>query len=535
MRSVIEALPLPPVYYYGPDYLFQDAAGKFIRVNESSAKRFLRDYGYAGKSDNESALSDVDKCLLDIQRSQNVAYAGRLAGHGAGLYLINGSQVLVTESPTLIQPRPGTFPLLQSIMDGMFIDEQKDQRPYVYGWLKKGLECYREQRWTPGQILAMAGPRCSGKSLFQGIVTQMFGGRSAKPYLCMAGKTTFNADLFQAEHLMIEDDAEFTDIKSRRHFGAALKQVAVNKTHQCHGKHKDGVGLTPLWRTSISLNDDTERLLVLPPIDDDIADKIILLKIGHKALPMATETAEEKEKFWNALVAELPAFIHFLQTWEIPVELRCPRFGIRHYHHPELLSALDEHTPETKVLELIDSEIFRFERRTVDLTSSELERKLTRDESSVAREAKLLFGYSSACGAYLGRLAKDWPERVTKRVLHGKTRWTIQPPPVEENHAATALKGVEGEGVDTFLNILDTKVVVEGVHTTATATARKQDVVFSVNPVTQSVSSEKPAGDSSTSASSTAHPVYCRTPEEALRFLGVSSVPSNDSINTKTP
>ena len=522
MRSVIAALPLPPVYYYGPDYLFQDKAAKFIRVNESSAKRFLRDYGYAGKSENQSALSDVDKCLLDIQMSQNVAYAGRLAGHKAGLYVINGSQVLVTESPTMIQPRPGAFPLLQSILDGMFIDEQKDQRPYVYGWLKKGLECYREQRWAPGQVLAMAGPRCSCKSLFQGIITQLFGGRSAKPYLCMAGKTTFNADLFQAEHLMIEDDAEFTDIKSRRHFGAALKQVAVNQTHQCHGKHRDGVGLTPLWRTSVSLNDDTERLLVLPPIADDIADKIMLLKIGYKALPMATETTEEKERFWKALMAELPAFVHFLQGWQIPAELRCPRFGIRHYHHPELLTALDEHAPQTKVLELIDTEIFRLERRVMEYTSSELERSLTRDSSSVAREAKLLFGYSSACGAYLGRLAKDFPERVTKRILHGKTRWRIQPPPVEENHATTPRRGVEGEGVDTFFNILDTKVVIESGDRVA-ATACKQDVGFSVNPVTQSLSSARPVGGTSVSMAPLGNLPYCRTPAEALRFVGASS------------
>ena len=34
----------------------------------------------------------------------------------------------------------------------------------------------------------------------------MFGGRAARPYQFMSGLTSFNSDLFEAEHLMIEDE-----------------------------------------------------------------------------------------------------------------------------------------------------------------------------------------------------------------------------------------------------------------------------------------------------------------------------------------
>ena len=36
--------------------------------------------------------------------------------------------------------------------------------------------------------------------------------------------------------------------------------------------------------------------------------------------------------------------------------------------------------------------------------------------------------YNSACGQYLGRLQRLYPERIESRVLKGYTLWTIKPP-----------------------------------------------------------------------------------------------------------
>jgi hypothetical protein len=114
----------------------------------------------------------------------------------------------VTESPRLILPVQGEWPLLRSIIDGMFNTEGVDQRPYFYGWVKRGLESFHQRKWMQGQVLAMAGPRGAAKSLMQMLLTEIFGGRSAKPYLFMSGRTDFNADLFEGEHLVVDDEAE---------------------------------------------------------------------------------------------------------------------------------------------------------------------------------------------------------------------------------------------------------------------------------------------------------------------------------------
>src|SRR5258708_40122450 len=122
----------------------------------------------------------------------------------------------------------------------------------------------------------------------------------------MAGLTHFNKDLFAAEHLMIEDEVASTAIKHRRHFATRIKDFTVNEVQSCHAKGRDAISLRPFWRLTISLNDEPENLLILPPIDESLEDKIMLLKVRNFRMPLPTVTLENREGLWNALIAELP-------------------------------------------------------------------------------------------------------------------------------------------------------------------------------------------------------------------------------------
>src|SRR5437763_4761724 len=120
--------------------------------------------------------------------------------------------------------------------------------------------------------------------------------------------------------------------------------------------------LSPLWRISLRVNDEPEAMMVLPPMSDSeqdsLSDKLFLLRARKVEMPMPTAEQHELEAFWNTLVSQLPAFINFLLNWQIPEELRDGRFGIKTWHHPELLAALDALAPETRLLALIDEVIF---------------------------------------------------------------------------------------------------------------------------------------------------------------------------------
>src|SRR5260221_2547980 len=253
----------------------------------------------------------------------------------------------------------------------------------------------------------------------------------ARPYLYMSGQTPFNGDLFGAEHLAIEDEQPYTDIKSRRNFGTKIKEVTAIDDRHSHKKFRDGVTLPVFWRLTISVNDETENLMILPPFDDSVSDKLIIFKVSKHPMSMDTATLEGRMKFRAALSAELPAYIHYLlHEWKIDPQLVSQRYGIIHFQNPDILLQLGELAPETRLLQLIDAEIFKNPQHGEWVgTSLALEQELTHQISTIRRQAQDLLDWQAACGTYLGRLKKLRRTRISSRKIHPGSRiWTIKPP-----------------------------------------------------------------------------------------------------------
>jgi hypothetical protein len=429
-KSAKAFLPNPEFLYDAGTrrYWTRDTRGNWISVSERSLERHLRALGYNPSPPKGEFLSQLDKQIVEIQLTKNISFAGALAGYRQGEQEVCGHRILVTKPPKLIEPTTADFPTLRQILEGMFLDPQRDQRPYVFAWLKLSIEALRAGLIRPAQVLAMAGPANTFKSSFQNLITLLLGGRSAKPYRYMSGQTDFNKELLGAEHMMIEDEVASTSIRHRRHFGAKIKEFTVNETQSCHGKGLDAITLRPFWRVTISLNDEPEHLLILPPLDEGLADKIILLKAKSFSLPMPTATIEQREIFWKTLVAELPGFVGFLNSFDITPELMSNRFGSIHYHHPDLLSAIDALAPETRLLALIDTVIFGGNTFPKDWRGSaaDLEKLLLNSEMSY--EARKLLEWDNAGGTYLGRLAAKLPNRVRQDRKSNLRGWIISPP-----------------------------------------------------------------------------------------------------------
>jgi len=239
--------------------------------------------------------------------------------------------------------------------------------------------------------------------------------------------------MFRGEHQMLEDENESIDIRSRRQFAGNIKTILTNMNQNCHGKNREALTLQPVWRMTLSLNDDPERLLVLPPFDADVRDKIIVLKANKTQMPMPTDGAGNEEIFWNTLISELPAFLHFIDQYQIPLSLLDSRYGIAAFQHPEIVEKMQETAPEIRLLELIDAGLWYGEVNPDDWegTAAELEKSLVRENSQVSYEARRLLHWSNATGTYLARLRDSTAEqargRVTSRKVHGITIWTIVP------------------------------------------------------------------------------------------------------------
>lgn len=245
----------------------------------------------------------------------------------------------------------------------------------------------------------------------------------------LQGRTDFNSELFGAEHLILEDGSASTSHMARSALGAGIKTIAVNKIHQCHGKRRDIINLCPRWRLSISLNNEPERMMILPRLSNDVSDKIILLRAIRHPMPARTETADEKAAFWERLMDELPGYLHWLETqFEIPKGWVSLRFGIREFHHPELMEALDELSPAFALLELIDQlEPWGKASNEWEGTATELRQLLIADDRT-RKDGDRLLNWTNACGQYLGELAKMKPLRVQNARTKDRREWRICAP-----------------------------------------------------------------------------------------------------------
>lgn len=97
--------------FYDPgrkSYWMPNNRSEMIEVSEAGLCRHLRAAGFAPESEG-GALSALEEHLNWIQRAQDVAYAGPLAGHRVGLQDMCGQRVLVTRSPRILQPARGVW------------------------------------------------------------------------------------------------------------------------------------------------------------------------------------------------------------------------------------------------------------------------------------------------------------------------------------------------------------------------------------------------------------------------------------------
>jgi hypothetical protein len=305
-------------------------------------------------------FSAAEWIIEQLQATRCVDYIGTLAGRRIGYYEENGMRILVTSEANLVEPVRGPFDTILAYVDGLFtVSEPKElaelQRHTVFGWLKTFCESLRADIYHPGQALGLAGPPGCGKSVFQKLITRIFGGRSGRAAMFLKKRTDFNSDLARAEHLILEDENNDISFAARLELGTAIKQITVNEENDVHAKGRDKISFSLRQRLSISCNDRPQRLLIFPPLDEDIGSKIILLRCSAFDFPMPLESPGEKRAFWKQIDKELSGFLYFLlNDYQIPENLRDRRFGIATFHHPELAQHLQEFSPQAELLELID-------------------------------------------------------------------------------------------------------------------------------------------------------------------------------------
>jgi hypothetical protein len=397
------------------NYLFP-CGDKFIPLPASSCKRQLQMQGIPVDDQGPNGLRIWERALSAAEMERNVDYAGPLAGYQAGPLEVSGGKILVTTGFKMVEADSKVeADWLEKFTAQLLGDAQLR---YFMLWLKFARETLREGSFRPGHFVAFCGPTACGKSLVQSIITLALSGRVADPWRYMSGATPFNGDLCQAEHLCIDDKAGSFDIRKRLAFGTAIKDVSAVTMTSLHAKGCQAMTLRLYKRCTFSLNDEAENIMALPPMDDHLRDKVMLFKCER------AEVEDDKTKVWRRIVKELPGFLHWVDNTGCPKALADSRYGVKAFAHPDLLEALEGFSPERRMNDLIDDIIFEDSRvKEFEGTAEALEKQLRNSPFHFAIDNLLKF--PTACGVYLARLRKHFPDRFTSRKVSGRTIWTI--------------------------------------------------------------------------------------------------------------
>lgn len=402
--------------YYEADrdkFWAKNADDEWMKWSKAHLDMYLRSNWYSQYEKSTNSLTRVEEKLLKIIMHNNVKYAGELAGWSPGMHTICGYKVLVSRGPSIPTPKRGRWPLIHRLIDELFGEEAK----YFYAWMLAAFKSLQAgPPFGPGQLLAIAGPTNCGKSLLQCLITEMLGGRHCKPYDYLMGLTAFNDTMIGSEHLVLDDEVGKADIRTRRAFGTKLKATIANQNANAHPKGGKMFNIEPFWRITMTLNDEPENLMALPPIDGDIDDKIILLKASEATMPFPSKEIPTRQAYWDALKAEVPHYLFSLLKKEMPPELHDLRFGVRAYQNADLLFALSSLSPESKLWTLI-TQSGLLDNYSQGWTGTATDLEMALQKTPLSRQVENLLYYPTACGYYLTRLVRTMPGNVHKEEL----------------------------------------------------------------------------------------------------------------------
>lgn len=365
-------------YYHGKarTYLTRDDSGGWVQMDRTSAKSQLGEKGFRTTTIEGEMISPADSMINSIQTQNSLnAILGASSGRQSGYYEENGYRFVVLTSPRRLKPRKGDWSVLECFLHGQF-GHYKDPLSYriFLGWMSSGLrdlwnDGRRVARFSQAQMFHLIGKGNTGKSLLlDHIMRPLFNDRACKADpMFQRNEPTHNAEMFERELLYLDDSRVLgTSYQERQDFGERIKEVCVSAGGGAgyRAMQQDRVMVRPWWRLVRMMNDEPAKLATLPPLDDGIADKLILCR-SYNMLegPFARYCRRENwfDRFMERLHrgGELAAFYYYLlNEHEITEGERDPlhRYAVQSYKDPAIVAELEQGEPHTAVLNRIDGD-----------------------------------------------------------------------------------------------------------------------------------------------------------------------------------
>jgi hypothetical protein len=230
------------------------------------------------------------------------------------------------------------FPWIASWL-GSWFDDPRRQLVYLLCWLKQGYESARSGDPAKGQALFLVGGTDRGKTLFNGpdFCGAIFGS-SVDASNFLVGGTQFNKELIEAGYWRVDDAQAATNKEQHTKFTERVKAHVANPTIQYQPKYVDSQSVVYNGRLCITLNEDDDSMRMIPDLDRNIVDKLIILKLASRTAFSFPQTRGDISKL---LKSQIPYFLRWLLHWTPPKQLTMgqTRFGMRSYIHKAVRTA----------------------------------------------------------------------------------------------------------------------------------------------------------------------------------------------------
>jgi hypothetical protein len=285
-----------------------------------------------------ATLSEVESALLHIQQSKvldgavPVVFDKRETIEVGGKRLLNLARVRVMEpdSSTLNPVWGQGFPWIAGWLGSMF--RPRKQLVYLLAWLKLFYEGARSGTLHKGHVIFVVGGRGIGKTLMneQWIPMLMGGGVNASSYFVKGEK--FVADLMEFGHWHIDDSEAASDRATHTRFTERVKGLVANGQFEYQPKFVNRVMVAHTGRLMVTLNGDPSSLLMIPDLDRNIEDKLIVFGLPETTTWAFPSRAQTERTLRN----ESPHFLNWLINWKPPKFVADGKFrwGMRNFIHP---------------------------------------------------------------------------------------------------------------------------------------------------------------------------------------------------------
>lgn len=432
---------LDDVAYDGKSFWSKARTGRWIEMPREDFSRELRVKGFDSARARGKTYSAVDEMENAVVTTRRVARALPFIYFPSGiipykheLYLNTSNVVALDPAPPLVgRPMKWTdglesFPFIYEFLNTMFNQpgesgRQEPQLRFLLAWMQYFYSNALSMTPKQGQAIVLAGPTGKGKTLFvTRVLGALMGDIPSDAASHLVEGLPWTDQVAQSPIMFIDDTLATGNPASLNRFSNMLKKYTSSATLNYNAKYKQTGQIPWYGRVVIACNVDSESLRILPNMDMSNREKVSLFKTSDHKMDFPV-----KEKTEKLIADQLPFFARFLLDWNMPEELKPTerRFGVRHYHHPDLVNEA-QHQGTTGVVEdVLCSFLAEYQTMHPKLpywsgSAAELYKDLSVAHESIMKDVK----YHALCIA-LGNMQKNGRDVYRERSRTGLYSWRI--------------------------------------------------------------------------------------------------------------